>query len=430
MERTPAQPTGIAQTWRGDVVIVGGGILGLAAGRELLKRRPETRLVVLEKASEIAGGQTGHNSGVIHRGIYYKPGSLKARLCVAGAAELIEYCDEHSVPYRLCGKMIVATDPSELPRLDDLAARAEANGVPDVTVVETAELREREPHCEGIRALWSPRTGIVDYGQVAHAYANEIRVMGGEVLLDHEVTSMQRFGRQTVVRTSASEFKAPAVIACAGLYSDRVASLSGAPASPVIVPFRGDYFVLRPDRRYLVNSNIYPVPDPRFPFLGVHVTPRVNGDIWLGPNAVLAFSRAGYQFSDVNVGDLRATFASRGFRTFARRNWRTGYSEMERDLRKSSFLKSLQRFLPELTEDDLLPGPSGVRAQALTETGDMVDDFVIDVQPGILHLRNAPSPAATSSLQIGAYVVDKLAEQFEEYARTPDIAGIGTWAEG
>jgi L-2-hydroxyglutarate oxidase LhgO len=408
--------SGESESWRGDVVIVGGGILGLAVGRELLRRRPDTRLVLLEKEQDLANGQTGHNSGVIHRGIYYKPGTLKASLCVAGAAELVRYCEEHSVPYRLCGKMIVATDPSELGRLDDLLDRAQANGVPDVRIVETAELGEREPHCQGIRALWSPHTGIVDYRLVARAYANEIQAMGGEIRVGHGVTGMQRFGKKTVVRAASSEFKAPAVVSCAGLYSDRVAAFSGAAESPVIVPFRGDYFVLRPDRRYLVNSNIYPVPDPRFPFLGVHFTPRANGDIWLGPNAVLAFSRSGYQFSNVNVGDLREIFGSKGFRTFARRNWRTGFAEMERDVRKSSFLKSLQRYIPELTEDDLLPGPSGVRAQALTPTGEMVDDFVIDEQPGILHVRNAPSPAATSSLQIGRYVADRLATQFPEYA--------------
>ncbi len=421
MDSSETRPNGQPESWRGDVVIVGGGILGLAVGREILRRRPDTRLVVLEKERELASQQTGHNSGVIHRGIYYKPGSLKAKLCVAGADELVRYCEEQSVPYRLCGKMIVATDPSELGRLEDLTARCEANGVPDVRIVDRDELREREPHCQGIRALWSPHTGIVDYRLVSRAYANEIRAMGGEIRLDHSVSGMQRFGKKTVVRGGHSEFKASAVIACAGLYSDRVASLSGAAASPVIVPFRGDYFVLRPDRRYLVNSNIYPVPDPRFPFLGVHFTPRVNGDIWLGPNAVLAFSRTGYEFANVNVRDLRSTFGSKGFRTFARRNWRTGFAEMERDLRKTSFLKSLQRYVPELTEDDLLPGPSGVRAQALTETGDMVDDFVIDEQPGILHVRNAPSPAATSSLQIGSYVVNRLAGQFPEYAASADV---------
>lgn len=405
------------ESWQGEVVIIGGGILGLASGRELLKRRPGTRVIVLERERELASQQTGHNSGVIHSGIYYKPGSLKARFCVAGAAELTRYCDEQDVPYQLCGKMIVATETTELPRLEDLAARAAANGVPGVTVVSGAELREREPHCEGIRAIWSPRTGIVDYRQVALAYANEIRALGGEIRAGHAVDSMQRFGNQTVVRAGASEFEAPAVISCAGLYADRIAALSGGGRSPVIVPFRGDYYVLRPNRRHLVHSNIYPVPDPRFPFLGVHFTPRMNGDIWLGPNAVLAFSRQGYQFSEINMGDLRATFGSRGFRIFARRNWRTGVSEMERDLRKSSFLRSLQRYIPELTADDLLPGPSGVRAQALTEQGEMVDDFVIDEQPGVLHLRNAPSPAATSSLQIGAYVIDRLAEQFPEFGR-------------
>ncbi len=415
-----AQP----ESWRGDVIIVGGGILGLAVGRELLMRRPGTRLVVLEKESGLASQQTGHNSGVIHGGIYYKPGSLKARLCVAGAAELVSYCEEQNIPYRLCGKMIVATEPSELPRLDDLAARAEANGVPGVRLVDADELKEREPYCQGIRALWSPKTGIVDYREVAAAYAREIEMLGGEIRLSHDVSGIQRFGKNSVVRASYSEFKAPAIVACAGLYSDRVAALSGAAASPVIVPFRGDYFVLRPDRRYLVRSNIYPVPDPRFPFLGVHFTPRVNGEIWLGPNAVLAFSRTGYQFTNVNLGDLRTTFGSSGFRTFARRNWRTGFAEMERDLRKSRFLTSLPRYIPELAAADLWPGPSGVRAQALTDHGDMVDDFVIDVQPGILHLRNAPSPAATSSMQIGRYVVDTLAEQFPEYAGRASVASL------
>jgi L-2-hydroxyglutarate oxidase LhgO len=419
-----SQSNGPPESWRGHVVIVGGGILGLAVGRELLLRQPGTRLIVLEKTSELAGQQTGHNSGVIHSGIYYKPGSLKARLCVAGAAELVSYCEEQEIRFRLCGKMIVAADDEELPRLDELLLRAQSNGVPGVRIVDADELKEREPYCHGVRALWSPSTGIVDYRQVAAAYAREIEAMGGEIRLNANVTGFQRFGRNSVVRAGNSDFKAPAVSTCAGVYADRVAALSGAAASPVIVPFRGDYFILRPDRRYLVNSNIYPVPDPRFPFLGVHFTPRVNGEIWLGPNAVLAFSRTGYQFTSLNFGDLRDTFGSSGFRSFARRNWRTGFSEMERDLRKSRFLKSLQRYIPELTEADLIPGPSGVRAQALTEQGDMVDDFVIDVQPGVLHLRNAPSPAATSSMQIGRYVADRLAEQFPEYAGRASVAGI------
>ena len=417
METAPSEHAVGPLSWQGDAIIIGGGILGLASGRELLKRRPGTRLIVLEQEAELASQQSGHNSGVIHSGIYYKPGSLKARFCVAGAAELTNYCDEHGVPYQLCGKMIVATEPAELPRLDGLAARAAANGVPGIEVVTGEQLREREPHCVGIRAIWSPRTGIVDYRQVALAYANDIRALGGEIKTLHPARSIRRVGQHIVVQAGEGEFEAPAVLSCAGLYADRVAALSGGGRSPVIVPFRGDYFVLRRNRRHLVNSNIYPVPDPRFPFLGVHFTPRINGDLWLGPNAVLAFSRRGYQFSDVDLQDLRTTFGSRGFRTFARRNWRTGFSEMERDLRKSSFLKSLQRYVPELTMEDLLPGPSGVRAQALTAQGEMVDDFVIDEYPGILHLRNAPSPAATSSLQIGAYVIDRLAEQFPEYAR-------------
>jgi len=368
MHATASEVTHEPESWRGEIVIIGGGILGLASGRELLKRRPGTRVIVLERERELASQQTGHNSGVIHSGIYYKPGSLKARFCVAGAADLARYCDEQGVPYQLCGKVIVATETAELPRLEDLAARATANGVPGVAMLNSAELREREPHCEGIRAIWSPRTGIVDYRQVALAYANEIRALGGEIRTDHAVHSMQRLGNQTVVRAGASEFEAQAVISCAGLYADRIAALSGGGRSPVIVPFRGDYYVLRPNRRHLVHSNIYPVPDPRFPFLGVHFTPRMNGDVWLGPNAVLALSRQGYQFSDLSLGDLRTTFGSRGFRTFARRNWRTGISEMERDLRKSSFLRSLQRYIPELTADDL-PGAIGRARPGTYRTG-------------------------------------------------------------
>lgn len=409
------------ESWHGDLVVVGGGILGLSVAREALTRRPGSRVIVLEKETVLATGQTGHNSGVIHAGIYYKPGSLKARFCVDGAAELIRYCEKRDVPYRLCGKLIVATDASELPRLDDLHARATANGVPGVEVLDKDQLREREPHCSGIRALWSPRTGIVDYRHVARAFAHDIAEMGGEIRLGRMVRRIDRRASETAVTTSNSEYTARAVVTCAGLYSDRVAALSGGSSSPVIVPFRGDYYVLRPDRRDLIRSNIYPVPDPRFPFLGVHFTPRMDGSIWLGPNAVLAFSRAGYQFSTVDVRDLASTFGSSGFRRFARKHWRTGLAEMERDLRRSSFLESLQRYVPDLTERDLLPGPSGVRAQALTEAGDMVDDFVIDSQPGILHVRNAPSPAATSSLQIGRYVVDRLAEQFAEFDRRSPI---------
>jgi len=401
--------------WRGDIVVIGAGIVGLATAREILRRQPGTKLVVLEKEAQIGLHQTGHNSGVIHTGIYYKPGTLKARLCVAGAAELIRYCDEKAIPYRLCGKLIVATEESELPRLAELERRATANGCQGIRMVEADGIREIEPHCRGIRALWSPMTGIVDYGVVAYNYSCDIQATGGEICLNRSVTGISKSADGSIIHTNRGDFVAKQVIACAGIYSDRVARMTGAAASPLIAPFRGDYYVLRPERRDLIRTNIYPVPDPQFPFLGVHFTPRINGDIWLGPNAVLAFSREGYRFRDINLRDMARLFASRGFLKFGRKHWRTGMDEMARDLSKKRFLASLQRYVPDLTKDDLVPGPSGVRAQALTSAGEMVDDFVIDQQEGILHVRNAPSPAATSSLQIGKYIVDALAESDSRY---------------
>jgi L-2-hydroxyglutarate oxidase LhgO len=389
---------------------VGGGILGLATARAINERAPDARLVILEKESKLATHQTGHNSGVIHSGIYYAPGSLKARLCVSGSDALMRYCDEHDIAYRLCGKVIVATDESELPRLEALYKRGQENGVLGLRLIDTDELREIEPHVTGIRAILSPRTGIVDYRQVAASYANDIRAAGGAILTSPEVVSIIRGATLTLVCTRHGDFETKRVVTCGGLYADRVASLTGAPLNPRIVPFRGDYYILRPERRNLVRSNIYPVPDPRFPFLGVHFTPRMNGDVWLGPNAVLAFSREGYRFADLRPGDLRDMARFGGFRAFARKHWRTGFDEMARDLSKRRFLASLQKYIPELEMDDLLPGPSGVRAQALSEEGNLVDDFILDKENRVLHVRNAPSPAATSSLKIGAMIADAVDE--------------------
>jgi L-2-hydroxyglutarate oxidase LhgO len=394
--------------WSGDIVVVGGGIVGLAVAREILGRHPGKKLALLEKETELGQHQTGHNSGVIHSGIYYAPGSMKAKACVAGARLLMQYCDKRGIPYRLCGKVIVATDEEELPRLETLYQRGLENQVPGLRMVDGDELRELEPHVAGIRALWSPNTGIVDYGQVAASYANDVRELGGIIRRDHEVTAIARKAGKSLVTTPKAEFEAGLVVTCAGVYADRVSMLTGSPAVPRVVPFRGDYYILNPESAHLVRSNIYPVPDPRFPFLGVHFTPRMNGDIWLGPNAVLAFSREGYRFRDIRPRDLVDMFGYSGFRRFARTNWQTGRDEMARDLSRKLFLKTLQRYIPELTADDLLPGPSGVRAQALTEDGKLVDDFVFDRGDGVLHVRNAPSPAATSSLQIGSMIVDEL----------------------
>ncbi len=391
-----------------DVAIIGAGILGLAAGREILQRRPGASLVILDKEAELGQHQTGHNSGVIHSGIYYAPGSVKAQACVAGSAALMRYCDDRGIPYERCGKVIVATREDELPRLDELHRRGVANGVPDLAMIGPERLKELEPSVVGIRALWSPNTGIIDYSKVAAAYADDVRTAGGEIRTRHEVQGLLRERKITILQTSGGDVRAHAVIACAGLQADRVAALTGGSPTPRIVPFRGDYYVLRPERRNLVRNLIYPVPDPAFPFLGVHFTRRLDGDVWLGPNAVLAFAREGYQRTDLVPADLAEALAYPGFRRLATKYWRVGLAEMWRDVSKAAFLKSLQEFMPELTAADLLPGPSGVRAQALAEDGALVDDFVVEASGGVLHVRNAPSPAATSSLSIGHMIADAL----------------------
>ncbi len=404
-----------------DVVIVGAGIVGLAVAREMLRRWPRLQLAVIEKEDRIAAHQSGHNSGVIHSGIYYAPGSLKARLCVAGSRALVRYCDEHGIPYDLSGKVIVATDESELPRLEELHRRGIANGVEGLEMIGPERLREIEPHATGIRALYSPRTGIVDYVAVAQSYALDVTSAGGEILTGRAVTSIVRSNDRVILLTTRGGIEARFLITCAGLYSDRIAAMTGAPAEPRIVPFRGDYFVLRPERVDLVRSMIYPVPDPSFPFLGVHFTRRIEGGVWLGPNAVLAFAREGYQRLTFDLGDLLDALGYSGFQALAAKYWRTGLEEMYRDFSKSAFLASLQRYVPELTEADLLPGPSGVRAQALSPDGKLVDDFVIHGDANVLHVRNAPSPAATSSLAIAEYIADRAAEAFHLNEEQPRL---------
>jgi L-2-hydroxyglutarate oxidase len=399
----PAMESNVAQY---DVVIIGAGIVGLAAAREILQRKPGLRLAMVEKEPAIGQHQTGHNSGVIHSGIYYTPGSLKAKACVAGAAKLYEYCEEKGIQFERCGKVIVASDGAEVIRLEELYRRGMANGVPGLEAIGPDRLRELEPHCIGVRALWSPNTGIINYSQVAAAYADDVRSAGGEIRTNSAVVGLQSLGGERVVATTSGELTASAVIACAGLYADRVAELSGASRSPRIVPFRGDYFVLRPEARHLVRGMIYPVPDPSFPFLGVHFTRRIDGAVWLGPNAVLAFAREGYRRTDIKLGDVAEALAHPGFRRLATKYWKTGLAEMWRDVSKAAFCASLQVYVPEVEASDLLVGPSGVRAQALSDDGALVDDFIVDRSGGILHVRNAPSPAATSSLAIGAMIAD------------------------
>ena len=395
-----------------DIAIVGGGIVGFAAGRELLARRPGLRLANLEKEDVLSKHQTGHNSGVIHSGIYYAPGSLKARLCVEGRKALWKYCDKKGIEYRNVGKLIVATDQSELGRLDELMRRGVANGIDNLEMLDAAGITEREPHCRGIRAIFSPVTGIVDYSRVARSYADDVRESGGDILTNREVTSIQRRNGITTMQTASGTIEARSVITCGGLFSDRLAQMTGGKGDPKIVPFRGDYLVLKPEKRYLVKGNIYPVPDPEFPFLGVHFTPRMDGSIWLGPNAVLAFAREGYSFFKVNPRDLMEALSYSGFLRLAAKYWKVGFGEMYRDVVRPAYVKALRRYIPELRPEDCSPGPSGVRAQAMSSDGNMVDDFVFEGSDGVVHVRNAPSPAATSSLAIGSYIADDAETRF------------------
>jgi L-2-hydroxyglutarate oxidase LhgO len=395
-----------------DLAVVGAGVVGLASARELMIRRPELKLVVIEKEAAIAQHQSGHNSGVIHSGIYYQPGSLKARLCVAGAKRMYSYCEEKGLPVDRCGKLIVAADASELPRLQDLYERGVGNGVDGLEVIGPDGIREIEPHCEGLKAVWSPNTGITDFSRVAGAYADDVSAAGGDIKTGHALRKVEQRADTLVLHTPAGEVQARRLLACAGLHSDRVARLTGGSPLPRVVPFRGDYWALRADRRDLARNLIYPVPDPAFPFLGVHFTRRISdGAVWLGPNAVPAFAREGYRRTDFNARDFAQAAGFAGFWRLARRYWRTGLKETWGDYSKRAFLAACRRYVPELTLADLVPGPSGVRAQALDSDGRLVDDFVVEAQGDrILHVRNAPSPAATSSLAIGALVADRVEE--------------------
>jgi L-2-hydroxyglutarate oxidase len=400
-------------TDRYDVVIVGGGIVGLATALRLGEARPGLRIAILEKEAELATHQSGHNSGVLHAGLYYAPGSLKARLCREGKAALEAFAEAHAIPFERCGKLVVALDETELERLAALRERAVANGVPGLEEVGQERIRELEPHAAGIRGLWSPETGIIDFRRVALAMADELRGQGVTILTGREVTGIDERADEVVVTTAGGELRTGLVVACAGLQADRVAALSGARDGPRIVPFRGDYYTLTTDARGLVRGLIYPVPDPRFPFLGVHFTKRIDGEVWAGPNAVLAFAREGYRRRDIRPLELLSTLTDRGFLRLASRYLRTGLGEMLRDWWKPAFVRELQRYVPEIRADQLVFGPSGVRAQALARDGTLVDDFVLGGGARILHVRNAPSPAATSSLAIGAMLattaLDRLA---------------------
>ncbi|XP_032092722.1 L-2-hydroxyglutarate dehydrogenase, mitochondrial [Thamnophis elegans] len=413
-----------------DVVVIGGGIVGLASARELSLRHPSLAFAVLEKEKELALHQSGHNSGVIHSGIYYTPGSLKAKLCVEGAVLCYEYCDQKGIPYKQCGKLIVAVEHEEIPRLKALYERGTQNNVRGLQLISPKEIQAKEPYCRGLMALDSPYTGIVNYRQVALAYAEDFQTAGGTVLTEFEVEQMDMAKESAegskegmkypiIVRNSkGKEVRCRHLVSCAGLYSDRLSQISGCDPEPRIVPFRGDYLMLKPEKCYLVRGNIYPVPDPRFPFLGIHFTPRMDGSVWLGPNAVLAFKREGYKFYDFSIQDFIDAAAYSGLWKLALKNFSYGMGEMYRACFLNAQLKQLQRIIPEVTINDIQRGPAGVRAQALDSGGNLIDDFVFDSGTGdiaarILHVRNAPSPAATSSLAIAKMIAKEVEQRFE-----------------
>jgi L-2-hydroxyglutarate oxidase len=392
-----------------DFAVIGGGIVGLSTARALLERHPGARLVVLEKEGGWARHQTGHNSGVIHSGIYYKPGSLKARFCRAGARALVGFCRERGIDYEICGKVIVATKPDEMPLLDNLYERGLENGL-EVEKIGPEELEEIEPYASGLAAIRVPSTGIVDFVKVAEAFAALVEEKGGELRAGTEVRSVSETGRAVVVRTSKGAFRARTLVNCAGLHSDRVARLCGVETGVKIVPFRGEYYELRPEKRYLVKNLIYPVPNPNFPFLGVHFTRSISGIVEAGPNAVLGLAREGYKKTDFNFGEFVEELTYPALWRLARKNWRVGVGEIHRSFSKKAFVRGLKKLVPEVEEEDVVPIAAGVRAQAIRKDGALVDDFLIASGRNSVHVLNAPSPAATASIPIGEEIAGRIAE--------------------
>src|SRR5688500_14586218 len=402
-----------------DLTIIGGGILGLATALKITAAHPRLRLLLVEKEAELARHQTGNNSGVIHSGLYYRPGSLKARLCVSGRRELMAFCDEHDVPYEICGKVVVATSAAELPRLDELQRRGEANGLKDLAIIGPERLKEIEPHATGIKGLYVPETGIVDYRKVAAAYAGKVRDANGDIRLSQRVVGILDRGAEIVLQTSGGDYRTKYLINCGGLQSDILAQLTSIGRNQSddeehrIIPFRGEYYKIAPEREYLVKNLIYPVPDPTFPFLGVHFTRMARGGVEAGPNAVFAYAREGYRHTNINVQDLWQTVSFKGFWAMTGKYWQTGFGELYRSLSKAAFVRALQKLLPEIRESDLVPGGAGVRAQAVSASGALIDDFVIKQSRKAIHVLNAPSPGATASLAIGQRISEMAAKNFE-----------------
>jgi len=398
-----------------DIAVIGGGIVGLSFAMQATERFPHLRVVVLEKEAGVAQHQTGHNSGVIHSGVYYKAGSLKARLCVAGAREMVEFCSRHGIPHEVCGKLIVATSSEEATRLEDLLARGAANGLEGLRLLGREAMLEIEPHVGGIRALHAPTTGITDYAAVTAKYAEIATARGAEVNTGAAVVGFDRSSDAksgaVLVRTRTGDYSARYVVNCAGLYSDRVARMAGDDPGMLLVPFRGEYYDLAAARQSLVRGLIYPVPDPRYPFLGVHFTRRIQGNVDAGPNAVLAFRREGYRWPDFDLGEAMEVFMNAGFRAMARQHWKNGLKEFRRSLRKREFVRSCQRLVPQVRMEDMTPGGSGVRAQAVGTDGALVDDFRFVGRERFLHVLNVPSPAATASLPIGREILKMVPQE-------------------
>ena len=394
-----------------DVAVIGAGIVGLATAYTLTQRFPERRVVVLEKEAQLAQHQTGHNSGVLHSGIYYKPGSLKAINCRAGKQAMEAFCAAEGIEYEICGKVIVATSEAELPALQRIYERGQENGV-RCALIEREHLKEIEPHAAGIKAIHVPESGIVNYPQVCQRLAARIQERDGHIITNAQVTGMHRYGDHLVVKSSADDFTVNYVVNCAGLHSDRVTALSGQQPEVKIVPFRGEYYEVKPQAQHLCRHLIYPAPDPNFPFLGVHFTRMIKGGVECGPNAVLAFAREGYNKLDIKAGDLLETLTYPGFLKMASKYWQTGFGEMWRSFNKAAFVKALQHLVPEIRAEDLEPAHAGIRAQAIARDGAMVDDFLIQEMERIVNVCNAPSPGATASLNIGKLIVEKLERQF------------------
>lgn len=396
---------------RGDVLIIGGGIVGLATAYQLTLRHPAKRIIVVEKEAELARHQTGHNSGVVHSGVYYAPGSLKASLCRRGKAALEEFCGRESIPLERCGKVIVAVDDSEIPRLEALFVRAQANGAA-CSLIDTTQLREIEPHVRGVRAIHVPETAITNFRAVAIRFAELIEAAGGRIVTSAAVTALRTESDGLVAETTAGSYAAHFAVNCGGLQSDRLAALTGEPPVTRIVPFRGEYYYLTPEARRFCRNLIYPTPDPRFPFLGVHFTRLISGDVKAGPNAVLALAREGYGRTSFSFRDAGQIAGYAGFRRLAARYWKTGAAEVWRSFSKSAFTKALQRLIPEITTGDLSGETAGVRAQAVAPDGSLLDDFCFSGSGRLLHVLNAPSPAATASLAIGEHIAGVLEERF------------------